>query len=105
LAHNVSDISSVQFQATEVSAAREQALRQATEDARRQAEAIASSSGMRLGRVLSFSTYAEVSRYPDFGLEASMASAGGSSGGTEVIPRSLPISMTVYGKWELLPRP
>jgi len=105
LAHNVSDISTVQFQATEVSAARQQALREATEDARRQAETIAASSGMQLGRVISFSTYAEVGHYPDFETAGLEASAGGSGGGTEVIPRSLPVSMTVYGRWELLRRP
>ena len=105
MAHNVSDISSVQFQATDVSAARNEALREATGDAQRQAETIAASSSMRLGRVISFSTYAEVSHYPDFGELGLQASAGGSGAGTEVIPRSLPISMTVYGRWELLPRP
>jgi hypothetical protein len=30
---------------------------------------------------------------------------GGGSAGTEIIPRSLPVSMTVYGRWELIPRP
>lgn len=104
VAHGVVEISSVQFQATELSAAREQALHDATADARRQAEVIAASSGMRLGRVIAFSTYAEVSRYPDFGEVSLQASAGG-SGGTEVIPHSLPVSMTVYGRWELIPRP
>jgi uncharacterized protein YggE len=106
LAHGVLDISSVQFQSTELAQPREQALRDATTDARRQAEAIAESSGMRLGRVISFSTYAEVSRYSDFGELGLQASAGGGDGGgTQVIPRSLPVSMTVYGRWELIPKP
>jgi uncharacterized protein YggE len=107
LAHGVSDISTVQFQATELDAPREQALREATANARRQAEAIAASSGMRLGPVISFSTYADASRYGDFGEMGLQASAGGSSdgAGTQVIPRSLPVSMTVYGRWELLPKP
>lgn len=103
LAHGVLDISTVQFQATELSAPRDQALRDATAAARRQAEAIAASSGMRLGRVISFSTYAEVTRYPDFGEVSLQASAGG-NGSSEVIPHSLPVSMTVYGRWELIPR-
>lgn len=105
LAHAVSEISPVRFEASDLSGPRNLALRSATEDARGQAESIAASSGMRLGRVLSFSTYSEANRYPfpDVGLEAAMAT-GGAGGGTEVIPRLLPVSVTVYGRWELIPR-
>lgn len=103
LAHGISDISSAQFQATEISAARDSALRQATEDATRQAQVIASASGMRLGRVISMSTYSDPDRYSgSVGLsEVSLQSSGA---GTEVIPRSIPVSMTIYGRWELIPR-
>lgn len=104
LAHSVSDMSNVQFQASEVSAARDAALKAATDDARRQAESIAASSGMQLGRVISFSTYAEFSREFDMGLN-SLSASGTGGGGTEIIPRSLPVSMTVYGQWELKARP
>ena len=104
LAHGVSDISPVQFQATDESAARSQALKEATEDARRQAELIATAGGMRLGRVISLSTQSEGGRYPEYGL-VGLASVGGSGGGTEVIPRTLPVSESVYGRWELIPRP
>jgi uncharacterized protein len=105
LAHGVSDISPVQFQATDESAARNEALKEATEDARGQAELIATSGGMRLGRVISLSTQSEGGRYSEFGL-VGMASIGGSpGGGTEVIPRTLPVSESVYGRWELIPRP
>lgn len=106
LAHGVSDMSSVQFQASEISAARDEALKIATEDAHHQAELIAASSGMRLGRVVSFSTYAESDRYAEIGLnQLIVTGSGGVGGGTQVIPRSLPVSMTVYGRWELIPRP
>jgi len=107
LAHGISEISGVQFQATDVSLARNQALQEATEDARHQAESIAASSGMQLGRILSFSTYAEANRYSDYGLGGLVVTGMGTSGGggTEVIPRSLPVSMTVYGRWELIPHP
>jgi uncharacterized protein YggE len=110
MAHSISDISPVQFQANDLSAARDQALREATESAKHQAELIATSGGMRLGRVLSMSTYADAERffggYGDAGLQSVVVTGmGTSNGNTEVIPRSLPVSMTVYGRWELVPRP
>lgn len=107
LAHGISEISPIRFENSDLSDARDQALREATANAKRQADAIATSSGMRLGRVLSFSTYNDVNRYSDsdFGLEASMATSNGvGEGGTQVIPQSIPVSMTVYGRWELLPK-
>ncbi len=107
LAHGLSDISPIRFENSDLSDARDEALREATANAKRQADAIATSSGMRLGRVLSFSTYNDVHRNSDsdFGLEASMAANGGvSEGGTQISPRSIPVSMTVYGRWELLPK-
>jgi uncharacterized protein YggE len=113
MAHGISDISSVQFQNNDLSTARDQALREATEDAKRQAELIAASSGMRLGRVLAVSTYAEADRIygggaygeAGAGLQSVVVRGMGGGGGTEVIPRSLPVSMTAYGRWELLPKP
>jgi len=110
MAHSISDISNVQYQASDLAAVREQALREATEDALHQAELIATSSGMRLGRVLSMSTSADAERgyggYGDPGAQSVIVrGAGVANGGTEVIPRLLPVSMTVYGRWEMLPRP
>jgi uncharacterized protein len=108
LARGVADMSPVQFQATELSTARDQALKEATEDARRQAELIAAASGMKLGKVVSMSTYSQIDRYSGMGLNSVVITGmagGGGGGGTEVIPRALPVSMTVYGLWELVPRP
>jgi uncharacterized protein YggE len=112
MAHSISDISPVQFQASDLSAARDQALREAAANAQHQAELIATSGGMRLGRALSMSTIADAERFyggygvPGAGLQSVIVSgASTSNGGTEVIPRSLPVSMSVYGRWELLPRP
>jgi uncharacterized protein YggE len=110
LAHGISDISPVQFQALEASTMRDLALREATQDAKRQAEAIATSGGMRLGRVVSFNTQAEGGRYVDSGesgegVVVTGLSMPGGVGATEVIPRSLPVSVTVYAQWELLPKP
>jgi len=111
MAHSISDISPVQFQASDLSAARDQALREATENAQHQAELIATSGGMRLGRVLSMSTSADAERSYGYGVPGGalqsviVTGLGTTSGGTEVIPRTLPVSITVYGRWELLPRP
>jgi uncharacterized protein YggE len=110
LAHGISDISPVQFQALEASTMRDLALREATQDAKRQAEAIATSGGMRLGRVVSFNTQAEGGRYVDSGesgegVVVTGLSMPGGVGATEVIPRALPVSVTVYAQWELLPKP
>jgi uncharacterized protein YggE len=111
MAHGVSDISGVQFEASDLTQARELALREATDDARRQAESIAAGTGMRLGRVIAVSTYGGESggAYGEPGgvaLQSLVIRGMGASGsGTEVIPRSLPVSMTVYGRWELIPRP
>lgn len=56
LAHGITEISPIRFQATDISAAQEDALREATVRARRQASAIAEASGGRLGRTLSLTT-------------------------------------------------
>lgn len=109
MAHGISDISPVQFQANDLSTARDQALREATQNAQHQAELIAAASGMRLGRALAMSTYADIERiyggYADAGgLQSVVVTGmGTSNAGTEVVPRSLPVSMTVYGRWELIP--
>ena len=107
MAHGISEISQVQFQASNLSTARDQALRDATDDAKHQAESIASAGGMRLGRVLGMSTYtdAERSYFGETRLQEIVITGMAGGGATEVIPRSLPVSMTVYGRWELLPPP
>lgn len=108
LAHDVRDISPIRFQATDVSAVHEAALREATQRARRRAAAIAEASGGRLGRTLSLSTESD-GGYNRFGFlsEVTVNSAGaaGNGAGTEVIQPSIPVRMTVYGRWELLGQP
>jgi hypothetical protein len=103
----ITDISGVQFAATDVSTSQDEALREATVRARRQAEAIAAASGLQLGRVLSLSTqsdYAERYRFYDFpGLNVSGAGeAVGERSPTVVVRPSVPVSVTVYGRWELI---
>jgi uncharacterized protein YggE len=103
----ITDISGLQFSATDVTATQEEALREATVRARRKAEAIAAASGLQLGRVLSLSTqsdYAERYRFDDFaGVGVNGAAEGaGERSPTVVVRPSVPVSVTVYGRWELL---
>jgi uncharacterized protein YggE len=103
LAHAITDISPVRFLATDVSAAHEDALREATVRARRQATAIAEASGGRLGRTLSLTT--ERDGYSPFAGIAMETAGLSAQPGTEVIAQSIPVRVTVYGKWELINRP
>ena len=78
--------------------------------ARKQAEAIAATGGLQLGRVLSLNTEADyASRYgwDDFALRGVTVSTAGTVGdgsSTVVVQASVPVSVTVYGRWELIPR-
>ncbi len=103
----ITDISSIQFFATDVTAPEEEALREATIGARRQAEAIAAASGLQLGRVLSLGTqsdYAERFRVDDFAAAGvtGAADATGERSPTVVVRPSVPVAVTVYGRWELI---
>jgi len=110
LGRGITEISEVRFTATDVSAAQVEALREATVRARKQAEAIAAAGGLQLGRVLSLSTQADyVGRYEwdDVALRGvTLGTAGGVADGTPtvVVQPSVPVSVTVYGRWELIPR-
>jgi uncharacterized protein len=105
----ITDISGVQFAASDVATVQEEALREATVRARRQAEAIAAASGLQLGRVLSLSTQAD---YSDQYRAYDWASAGAVTAGalaegspTVVVRPSIPVSVTVSGRWELVSKP
>ena len=108
LGRGITDISEVRFAATDVSAAQVEALREATVQARKQAEAIAAAGGQQLGRVLSLNTQADyASRYgwDDFalrGVALGTAGAVGDGSPTVVVQPSVPVSVTVYGRWELI---
>jgi uncharacterized protein len=102
----ITDISGVQFAASDIAAVQEEALREATVRARRQAEAIAAASGLQLGRVLSLSTqadYADQYRFYDWA-SAGAVTAGALAEGsrTVVVQPSIPVSVTVHGRWELV---
>lgn len=105
LAHRVTDISNVSFRAGDLHDVQEDALREATRRARRQAEAIAEASGATLGRIISLSTQREGGYQPyDFGIVTTAAgyTGEGEGAGTTVVSPSLPVSVTVFGKWVLI---
>jgi uncharacterized protein YggE len=107
MAHQITDISELQFRATDVNAAYEAALKDATAMARRQADAVAAASGARVGRALSLSTYEEPGRvYGYYGPAGAMVDSIGSGGaGTTVVQPSIPVVATVYARWELIEQP
>jgi hypothetical protein len=110
MGRGVTDISGVQFSATNVSAAQEEALREATVRARRQAEAIAAASGMVLGDVLSIGTqsdgrYGYYQPYALDGITVTGASSGSGDAATVVVRPTIPVSVTVYGRWTLVKKP
>ncbi len=107
LDHGITEISPIQFSATDVRLPQEEVLREATIQARRQAEIIATASGGRLGRVLTLSTSADnVSRYGGLSEIVTTATAIRSSGaGTEITAPSVVVTVTVYGRWRLEPSP
>jgi uncharacterized protein YggE len=77
------------------------AAAEATVVARRQADAIASASGGRLGRVISLSTQPTYAS-PFYGLESVVVTGGANQGaGTEVQAPSITVQVTVYGVWRL----
>jgi uncharacterized protein len=105
MAHGITDISGVQFSASDVTAAQEEALREATTRARHQAEAIATASGAQLGRILSLSTQADNSDRLSLSPYASVLDANAGAAATIVVQPSIPVSVTVFGRWELINRP
>lgn len=107
MGRGITDISNVQFTATNVTSAQEDALREATVRARRQAEAIATASGMTLGAVLSLSTEPRSNyEYRPLMLSGTVDGArSGGDAGTVVVQPAIPVSVTVYGKWQLLKKP
>lgn len=111
LGRGITDISDLRFSATDVSAAQDQALREATMRARSQAEIIAAAGGMQLGKVLSLTTQPDYSSRWDsgvFSLDGVTVTAseyGQAGAGTVVMRPSIPVSVTVYGRWELIPKP
>lgn len=106
LALRITDISNIQFSAPETRQAETAALREATMMARAQAETIAAAGGGRLGRTLSLSTQSDQRGDYGFGY-SSLQTRGDGSGrgpGTEITAPAVVVSVTVYGRWQLIER-
>jgi uncharacterized protein YggE len=100
LAQGAQTISNVDFQATDESAARIRAIKEATLQARANANAIAEATGLRMGRVLDIST--EVQPHMVARQERAFDMMAKADVGTQVVAPELKLTMTVQGRWEML---
>ncbi len=107
LALGITDLSPIQFRVTDTRDVEREVLREATLSARAQAELIATTSGSRLGRILSLSTSGnDPVPYRGFREAIVMASASTvGNPGTQITAPMIAVSATVYGRWRLLPQP
>ena len=67
---------------------------------------MASASGMRLGRLLTLSTQPEYRYESDVfaGMSVTASLTGSDPGATTIVRPTIPVSITVYGRWEVVPR-
>ena len=100
MGRGISDISPVQFSASDIGAAQEEALREATARARRQAEAIAGASGMTLGDVVLLSTQTS-GGLPYVTDGVTLRGMTSASVPTEIVRPAVAVTVTVYGRWLL----
>lgn len=104
LAAGAQKLSSLQFSTSRGEQARQEALKEASRQVRRNAELMAEAAGGKLGRLLDLST--DVGRYQDIIHEAQAANLsvmGGSPRGTTIKPTNIDTQMSVYGRWEFVP--
>ena len=103
LALRIFQISNVTFTRTDQDSIRDIALQAATARARRQAEVIAEASGGRLGRVIWIGTEGtERGYYAGLYLDGVGPGNASSSGQTVLVQPQIPVTVTVYGRWELV---
>jgi uncharacterized protein len=98
----ITQISGIRFSASNTEAAREEALREASAKARRQAVTIAEASGGKLGRILSLSTDPNSA---DFSGSEIVMRAGPNSSRTQIVEPQIPVTVSVHGRWELINTP
>jgi uncharacterized protein YggE len=108
LVQGATRISNVQFTATNIKDARAAALREATHQARVNAEIMADASGGKLSRLLEITTespdyYGSRSFSLDESVPVLEGSISGSAPTTIVVPQ-LRITVTVYGRWAFEPK-
>jgi uncharacterized protein YggE len=99
----ITQISGIRFSAGKTDAAREEALREASVNARKQAMTIAEASGAKLGRIISLSTQPGYDERLN-GVEVMLrASEAGSR--TKIVEPLIPVTVSVHGHWELVSTP
>lgn len=89
----------LQFSSTQVQQTGQDALAEATRQARRNAEIMAKESGGRLGRPLELTTDRSESGNPFYDLRSTH---GTGTNGFMATPPSAEVRVSVYGRWELL---
>ena len=106
LALPITDISRIRFSVSDVRQVQLELLREATERVSEQASAIAAASGGRLGRVLYLGTQAPDPYGGRYGFETIdvRGTLEVTSAGTEITAPSVAVSVTVHGRWLLMPR-
>lgn len=103
LAHGITEITPVRFSAAASPALQDELTREATAGALRQAETLAAASHTRLGRLLSLSTQPENRYdYAPYVLSEQAGTGGSDAGSTTVVQPSITITVSVYGRWEIL---
>ena len=109
LALSITNISPVRFSISSVKTAtlRDSLLADATRRARQEAAVIAAASGSELGHVRSITTQGETPRY---GFDMSVATSASGLGTDRMTPTQnveplVQVSVTVSGRWLLVPKP
>jgi len=108
LAGGATSISSVQFSSPATEDARRQAIALAAAQAQRDADALARAAGGSLGRLLSMSStpnFSPQGYYPSDTYFAAVAEGigGGAAYPTMINPRDMSVSVSVFGRWEFVP--
>jgi uncharacterized protein len=98
----ITGISGIRFSAGKTDAARDEALREASESARKQAETIAAASKGKLGRILSLSTQPGYNSSEAIDV---MMRIGQSGSRTKIVEPQIPVTVSVHGRWELVSTP
>ena len=107
LAGGATSISSVQFSSPATDEARRQAIAVAAVQAQRDADALARAAGGSLGRLLSMSSTPITPMQGYYPSDTYFAAIAGGSGSiaypTMINPRDMSVSVSVFGRWEFVP--
>jgi uncharacterized protein YggE len=99
----ITQISGIRFSAGKTDAAQEEALREASVNARKQALTIAEASGAKLGRIISLSTQPGYDEHRN-GVEVMLRGSEAGSR-TKIVEPLIPVTVSVQGRWELVSTP